>query len=220
MPSNQHDVFVNSEGDRWFDRNRRALEAADLGGDLPLRLLETYGVRPRSVVEIGASNGFRVEEIRRRYGSRAVAVEPSALAVEDGRTKYPEVEFVQADASHIPIDDSFDLVIVHFVFHWIDRNYLFQTFAEVDRLLSDGGLLVIGDFLPSGPRKVPYHHLPEQAVFTFKQDYALPFLASGLYSLVAMLSADHATKRLSPDVADHDRVGVWLLRKSVSGLYL
>src|SRR2546426_5441653 len=95
----QGTVFLESEADRWFERNRRALEHFDPGADVPLRLLELYGMRPKRVVELGASNGFRVAAIQERYGTRAVAVEPSRKAIDDGKRRYPAVEFHQALAS-------------------------------------------------------------------------------------------------------------------------
>ena len=58
----QDRVFSDSEGDRWFARNRRALNAFDASAD-SARLLELYSLWSYSVLEIGAANGFRLAAI-------------------------------------------------------------------------------------------------------------------------------------------------------------
>jgi SAM-dependent methyltransferase len=215
----QDQIFVEKEGNQWFRRNQAALEKLDPSADLPLRLLELYGVRPRRVLEVGAANGFRLAALAQRYGAHAVGCEPSADAIAAGRDRYPGIEFVQGQASKLPVAGPFDLVIVNFVFHWIDRSLLLTSVAEVDRVLEDGGLLLIGDFFPSNPLKVRYHHLPEVRVFTYKQDYAAVFLASGLYQSVCLLTADHSSRALKAEVSEDHRIATWLLRKGLGEVY-
>jgi hypothetical protein len=67
---------------------------------------------------------------------------------------------------------------------------------------------------------VHYHHLESEQVFTYKQNYAATFLASGLYHPVALLTAHHANTQLRADVAESERIGVWLLRKELQAHYL
>jgi len=216
----QDNVFMQSEGDRWFARNRSALNEFDAVADLPLRLLSLYDLRPASALEIGAANGVRLAEIHRRTGARVVAVEPSAQALIEGKVAYPSVSFVRGAAHSIPLQQNFDLVIVNFVFHWIDRINLLRSVAEVDRLVRDDGWLIIGDFHPSNRIQVPYHHLKDENVFTFKQNYAETFLASGLYHPVCLLTADHSAKRLKPAVGEGERIGAWLLQKSLRNHFI
>ena len=181
----QDDIFRQTEGDRWFARNRGALGAFDPSLDLPLRLLELYDMHPRSVIEIGAANGFRLGAIERRSGARCVALEPSADAIRDGQARFPALTFIRGSADSVPVKESFDLVIVNFVFHWIDRVSLLRSVGEVDRLISDGGFLIIGDFQPANFMRARYHHLKESEVYTYKQDYAALFESAGLYHPVA-----------------------------------
>jgi len=217
--ADQSEVFAESEGDRWFERNCVHLEECDVARDLPLRMMELYQIKPESVLEVGASNGCRLAAIGQRYSARTVAVEPSMAAIRDGRQRFESVRFVRATADRIDLDETFDLIIVHFVLHWVDRSRLFQTFAELDRLLADGGHLIIGDFDPDRPLRVGYHHLPDGQVFTYKQNYAASFLASGLYRQVGVLSADHADQRLVADVTSNERIAVWLLQKRSAGFH-
>jgi SAM-dependent methyltransferase len=216
----QDSIFSQFEGDRWFDRNRGALGNFDSSTDLPLRLIDLYRLAPARVLEIGAANGFRVATVHERTGAEAVAVEPSARAVLDGQENFPGVSFVRGTARAVPLRTTFDLVIVNFVFHWIDRRNLLEVAAETDRLVAEGGFLIIGDFYPTNQLQVRYHHLQDREVYTYKQNYAGTFLASGTYHPVALLTAHHADKRLSAEVAESDRIGAWLLRKELTSHYL
>jgi hypothetical protein len=83
----------------------------------------------------------------------------------------------------------------------------------------DGGFLVIGDFYPSNFTKVRYHHLPDDEVYTYKQDYAAIFVVSGLYSHVCLLTGDHSSVGLESEVPEDRRTGTWLLHKSLEEQY-
>lgn len=213
----QDEMFLAAESDRWFERNQAAL-GKDLDADLALRLLSLYRLKPQSVLEVGAANGYRVAEIAKRTGAHATAVEPSLLALADGRAKYGQVSFHQGSARQLPVDGPFELVIVNYVFHWIDRVNLLRSVAEIDRVTADGGWLLIGDFHPWLPTRNKYHHLPDAAVYTYKQSYADIFLASGIYQSVAQLSANE--RELQADASDDRRSAVSLLRKRLAGGYV
>lgn len=216
----QDNLFLESEGDRWFERNRAALYEFDAAADWPLKLVDMYKLQPESALEIGAANGFRLAALNHRTGARVVAVEPSAQAILEGKASFPTVSFVRGTAHSVPLQERFDLVIVNFVFHWIDRAHFLRSVAEVDRLVNDGGYLIIGDFHPSNQVRVPYHHLVDQLVYTYKQDYAATFIASALYHPVCLLSGDHHGKKLCASAPENDRIGVWLLRKELREHYL
>ncbi len=220
MATTQDQAFADFEGDNWFKRNRKALECWDPTKDLPLRVIELYQLRPASVLEIGAANGFRLEEIRKRWGSRVVAVDPSAEAIRDGAKRFPSVEFHRGRAAAVPLREHFELIVVNHVFHWIERASLIASVAEVDRLLVDGGFLVIGDFCPAVPTKVRYHHLLGEHVYTFKQDYASLFLSSGVYRSICVITAEHTQKTLTAHVREQNRIGAWLLQKSLEDTYV
>jgi SAM-dependent methyltransferase len=215
----QDEIFVDSEGDRWFARNQGKLQKFDPDHDPVIRMMELYALRPQKVVEVGAANGFRLAAIASRFGSKVVGVEPSIKARRDGERRFPHVEFVDGTAAAIPLDRDYDLAIVNFVFHWIDRGNLLRSVAEVDRILRERGYLIIGDFYPANPTRVRYHHLSERAVFTYKQDYSAVFTASGQYQLIAFLSGRHSSQVLEADVLDEHAYGTWLLQKRPRQLY-
>ncbi len=218
--SDQDKLFAGSEGDQWFLRNQQALEHFDPDTDILLKLMALYHLRPRKALEVGAANGSRLAAIAARHGSKVTAVEPSPEAIRHGKASFPAVEFVMGTAASIPLQTSFDLIIVNSVFHWVDRTSLLRSIAEIDRLLEDGGFLLLGDFLPSNLLKVPYHHVKDRDIYTYKQSYSAAFLASGLYQLLALLTWDHASRSLAPDAPEDDRFGTWLMRKSLTDLYV
>lgn len=216
MPK-QDAVFSSGEGDQWFQRNQVALNRANAGETDPvLRVIGWTGLKPVKVIEIGASNGFRLNLLRQRYGCDVTAVEPSARAIEQGRSAFPEVRFFQGVASAIPVaeDGAFDLVIVNAVLHWVDRSTLLRSCAELDRLVADGGFLVIGDFFPPSPERVQYHHRSDVELYTYKQNYPEIFLATRLYTQFASVVVDHEGWVNHPDIAPRDRFQISVLKKT------
>ncbi len=202
-------------------RNRAFLQSRHaVSTDIPLRLVKKIKPRPRQVLEVGASNGFRLAEIQKRYQSRVTALEPSAQAIADGRKRFPKIRFVKGVGHKLPFTDgAFDLVIVYFVFHWIDRRNLLKTASELDRVLKPGGHLILGDFLPASPARIRYHHLRNKEVFTYVQNYPALFLASNLYSLQNFVVANHSTRQAGRRVPANRRMGIALLKKDFIANY-
>jgi SAM-dependent methyltransferase len=136
----------------------------------------------------------------------------------------------------------FRLAILSFVLHWIDREALLRVAAEVDALVEDGGYLIVSDFLPDRPTKVPYHHAKGAEIFTYKQDYAALFEATCLYKRVRGLVFDHdepskafevsgklsdlAIDKEGPlasafaEIGESARAAAWVLEKSSGDLYV
>ena len=218
----QNDVFTTGEADAWFERNAHVMQArTDAERDPILKVLLQYGVRPAAVLEIGASNGYRMHLMDEVFGSQCTAIEPSVKAVEDGRSRFPGVKFDIGLASPLPYESAaFDCVIVCCVFCWIDRSVLLQGVAEADRVLKPGGHLIIGDFHPLRPERVRYHHRSDVEVFTYKQDYAAIFRAANTYELLAAEVCEHGIFEPRPEIPPHDRFGVTLLRKELDRSYL
>jgi SAM-dependent methyltransferase len=218
MRLDQGEVFARYECDRWFGRNKAALDGLDLREDFPLKIMELYRLKPQRVLEIGAANGYRLAAIAERTGAETVGVELSAAAVRDGKARFPQVEFVQAAAHAIPLEKPFDLVIVNGLFYIVDRALLLRSMAEIDRLTAEGGFLILGDFLPAGLLKVRYQHV-EGEIYSYKQDYSAAFTATGLYHSVSLLTASYQSRRLDPAAGENDRFCVSLLRKTLRDHY-
>lgn len=217
----QGPLFVRSESDRYFERNQSAYAQIDPDRDLPLRVLDLYGLTPRSVLDVGAANGVRLAALCRRTGARGVALEPSWNALMDGKARFPNISFTRGVADRLPFaDGSFDLVAISYVLHWIDRGRLLAAATELDRVLQDRGVLLLVDFHPSNLTRVPYHHVASGEVYTFKQNYGALFVATGLYHEIAHLTTASESGALVQDAAEWNRCGVWLLRKDLGSQYV
>ena len=208
-------IFQESEGDNWFNRNREHLERRGVMTDWPLKLIARHRMSPKRVLEVGASFGWRLSDIRKNYHSYCLGVEPSRKAIAFGRSHYKDISFRRGLMHRLPIHShkTFDLIIVSFVFHWVDRSTLLRSMSEIDRCLSPGGHLIIADFLPRRPTKKPYHHLPGKRVFTYKQDYAKMFCFSGLYIEQDRVVFHHATLREGGRIPSAERAACVLLQK-------
>lgn len=178
---NQEEIFNSSEGDEWFLRNEPRL---DLKGDLPLKLIEMYGLKPKRTIEIGASNGYRLNAL----GGDLYAVDPSEKAIADGRKKYPQIHFEKATISDMKTSGKFDLVIIYSVLHWVDRENLLDNIAKIDKLV--GEYLILGDFQTPIPFKRKYKH--HEGVYTYKLDCKKIFLATGMYKEIATICKEDA----------------------------
>lgn len=216
---NQNKIFLETEGDNWFIRNKQAISDTPHARkkDWVSVMLDKYKIKPRRILEIGCSNGWRLEALRKKYKAECVGIEPSLKAINDGKKRYPALKLQRGLASKLPITEVFDLVIVSFVFHWVGREELLQSVAEVDRVVEDNGLIIISDFAPNAPIRVPYHHLPNKDVYTYKMDYAKIFTSTALYSLIARFTFNHSCDKLTAVVDASHRSDCVLLRKSLTG---
>ena len=218
----QDEFWSAEEGDRYYTRNRDVLKAKQAGTDPAIGLVRAHGLRPDHLLELGCADGWRLELLRRETGCHAVGVDASVGAIEAGRTDYPELELHVGTLAEVPIETRrFDLVILYFVFHWNARETLLRACAEVDRLVADGGHLIVGDFMPDRPQRRVYHHAAGKGVYTFKQDYAALFGASGLYHEIERVIFDATSKesRRDPEVHADNRGSCALLRKSLTEGY-
>lgn len=191
----QSEIFIHGEGAAWWERNKHKLPPED---DPVLDAIQTARMRPKNVLEVGCSNGWRLLHLQARYGCNIVGIEPAAV---------PEygAHVWRGTADNIPrMDAEFDVVIYGFCLYLVDRQDLFKVVAECDRVLQEGGYVVIHDFSTAVPHAVPYHH--KAGVMTYKMNYADLWVGNPAYRHV------YQQKRFDPSGDGHTSVVV--LRKS------
>jgi len=188
----QADIFLKSEGNAWLARNLAKLTGQN---DPVLEIIRTCELKPASVLEIGCANGWRLDILREKFQCMVTGVDPAT----------PNRPFIlKGTADKLPIKNMrFDLVIYGWCLYLCDREDLFKITAEGDRVLKDGGHLMIYDFKPMTAMKRFYKHHP--GVSTYKYDYSKLWLANPAYQL----------QHLWFKGSDQDCVGVWLLHKSI-----
>ena len=207
----QEDIFYNTEGDNWFHRNSDKIKGID--DDDIVEYLKENNLFPKKILEIGCANGYRLNMCLNKFKSECFGIEPSDSAVRDGNSSYPGIKIIRGLSHDLSFfeDANFDLVIVSFVFHWIDRRYLLKTISEIDRVLTDKGLLIVRDFDPPFSCKVKYHHLPNDNVFTYKQKYSDIFCSSNLYTSIFERQFMHNKDSIGPQ----DRCRFVVLKKKL-----
>lgn len=219
MNEPQDRIFARSEGDAWYLRNASHLMPGR--PDVLLGLLAASPVdtraRIRSICDVGCSNGDRLARFGRALPGAAAlcGFDASKVATSEGMALFPGLDLRQGLADDPPFKDQFDLVIVSFVLHWVDRSRLATAIAAIDGLVAEGGILLLADFLPDRPCARRYHHRQDVTVFTYKQDYSAAFTGLGLYQEAArrLYSHDDPTGAVAVS-SDQDRAMAALLVKS------
>jgi SAM-dependent methyltransferase len=136
----QADIFLESEGDAWFKRNREKLGVFDSVS----AIIEDMGLRPNSVLEIGCANGWRLAKLHDAYGCKVLGVDPSEQAGTEAAENGISVR--TATAEYLPTGEIFDLVIYGFCLYLTDPSDWLRIAAEADRVLAVGGHIIIHDF--------------------------------------------------------------------------
>lgn len=210
----QREAFLDGEGDRYFERNELALERCheramfNLDGDPVLRALQA--IQPRRLLEIGCATGWRLDIARRAWKTQGYGTDPSASAITHGRNRYPGTTLSAGTADRILFSDAFfDCVVFGFCLYLCDRADLFRIAAEADRVLADGGYLVVYDFCPPESYSRPYAH--RQGVLSYKMDHSRLWSWHPAYSLWCHDVTAH--EGASPEDPD-ERLAVTVLRKA------
>jgi len=219
---NQKNAFIDYEADAWFNRNQEIILNYSKDNDRVISVIKEYNLDPKSVLEIGCSAGYRLNGIKTLFDNCSVfGIEPSKQAINYGKLHFPDVGFINGTADDLNNfgNESMDIVIVGFVFYVIDRNIFFKVVAEIDRVLKNGGVLIIVDFFSETALKNVYQHIKQFSAFSFKQNYDEVFTSSKLYYLLDKSTWNHSEKVLDASDNYYDKYSISLLKKDVSASY-
>lgn len=211
----QKDVFLDSEGDAWFERNSRAATAREFPAGDPLlaemiHLVEPAATADARVLEIGCGEGARLQWLAAQRGCECSGIDPSARAVEAAVKR--GVHAQRGTAEQLPFEDSaFDIVAFGFCLYLCDREDLFRIASEADRVLRSPGWLLIYDFFSEEPKRREYHH--RSGLFSHKMDYRRLFSWHPAYTNSSHKVLHHVTGTYTDD--RDEWVGVSVLRKHV-----
>lgn len=187
----QAEAFFKGEGNAWLRRNTSKLP---IENDLVLGAMDEMvgNFEGQHVLEIGCANGWRLKELQKRYKIVPYGIDPSDQAIAAAKKKGIEAERGFAHSINYAAS-TFDMVIYGFCLYLVDRSALFRSIAEGDRVLKDGGLMIVYDFSTPMPCKNKYEH--KEGLWSYKQDYTAMFTASPTYHrLITKVHLDGQTQ--------------------------
>jgi len=174
-------------GDNWLKRNK-----ADLGKHDPVcALLDDMSIilAGCKVVEIGCADGWRLKKLQHKYACQVIGLDPSRLACTEALT-HNGVLVRQGIAAALPWpgEGLFDLVIMGFCMWMTEPSEWFRNVSESDRVLKDGGYLIIHDYSEVRPLRHRYNYDSESAghndVWCYFFDWTKLWLVHPAYSVV------------------------------------
>lgn len=171
----QKNIFLQSEGDAWFERNHRVIQERDYEKDdivvaalVEISKLPKFKKEKLRILEVGCGEGRRLNWLAEHLGCQVYGVDPSAKAIQQACLR--GVNAQQGTADHLPFESGiFDIIIFGFCLYLCDQEDLFKIAAEADRILKSDAWLLIRDFYSPTPVKHDYHHKP--GVYSTKMDF-------------------------------------------------
>jgi ubiquinone/menaquinone biosynthesis C-methylase UbiE len=212
----QREVFLDGEGDAWYQRNsasagQRRLPEGDPLLTQILALSAPAATEGASILEIGCGEGIRLGWLKENRGCTCYGVDPSARAVTAASQR--GVLAQTGTAEQLPFEDAtFDVVAFGFCLYLCDREDLFRIACEADRVLKSPGWLVIYDFFHPTPTRREYHH--RAGLFSYKMDYRSLFTWHPGYATFAHKVFHHTSHDFTDD--RNEWVAVSVLRKQLS----
>ena len=210
----QKSVFLEGEGDAWFQRNLKAdvdqvaswIEQDPLG-DLVENLPLATGPEI-SVFEVGCGQGLRLAQLNKIKGWSVAGLDPSKNAISSFKDAGYEGFVGTADA--LPIaDNSVDLLIFGFCLYLCDRDDLFLVASEANRVLKPQSWLAIIDFWSPNQITNKYHH--NSSINSYKDNFPSMFNWNPSYTITDHRLRHHITNGYTDD--PHEWVATTLLRK-------
>jgi ubiquinone/menaquinone biosynthesis C-methylase UbiE len=195
----QKSEFLKGEGDAWFQRNSGKFDSRH---DPAIAGLLELGQLPRRVLEIGCADGRRLSAIRETFSSECHGIDPSSDAIRNAKSRDKDLNVSVGTADRLSFSDSqFDLVIFGFCLYLCDVADHFVIASEANRVLADGGVLVVYDFSSPIPFKNEYSH--KSGISSYKMDWAKMFTWHPSYRLVTRRyhEASTAGYRFAPNEA-------------------
>jgi ubiquinone/menaquinone biosynthesis C-methylase UbiE len=192
----QSDIFRDGEAEEWLARNYNQLHNKE--DDPVIDAIINAKIKPTTALEVGCSNGWRVKLMKRKLACDAYGIDPMF------KTKLWNCSYGTADDLSRFASERFDLLVYGWCLYLCDREDLFKIVCEGDRVLQDGGFLIVYDFHVARPYKKKYKH--KTGVFSFKMDHAQLWLANPNYRLVSRQLFENGDNRTS----------ITIIRKSIS----
>ncbi len=214
----QKHIFLNSEGDSWFDRNK---DTPYKGKNTGLDFFIPFINKKNKILEIGCSNGNNLNYLNDKlpdYELDLCGIDPSKKSIESGNQMYQKINLKVGTSDQLEYDDNFfDIVICGFCLYLVDRNLIFRTVSEIDRILIEGGYLIIVDFDVPSPLSNNYIHY--EGIKSYKNNYSKFFTGGGHYTVIGKKTYSHENKESFHKTIDERVSSTILYKELITDIY-
>jgi SAM-dependent methyltransferase len=195
----QKEIFLKTEGDKWYQRNLKALDERDYNLDVVANYVRNiFPNHNCRILEIGCSSGQRLKYLANQ-GYTVQGIEPSEIAVKKAASDGLNVFQGTADDLKVA-DKSIDVLIFGFCLYLADPADYFKIASESYRVLSNDGIIIINDFAPKVHYKNKYVHL--DGVNSYKFDFTSILLTHPHLVLKSKTTEIHSN--LKEDINNQD----------------
>jgi ubiquinone/menaquinone biosynthesis C-methylase UbiE len=116
----------------------------------------------KKILDVGTGNGHFIKMIASVYDGyeEMIGIDTADIAISTSEKNFSDerIRFVQADAYHTDFpDDSFDMICISNTIHHLQSIDL--LFKELERLLSDGGIIMVNEMISNGLNKRQKGHM-------------------------------------------------------------
>lgn len=140
--------------------------------------------RGSSILDLGCGNGALTKALSEK-GFVVAGLDASGELLEIARKNYPELTFLQGDATEFTLENPVDAVFSNAVFHWISKEDQMAMLSCVQRALKPGGQFVF-EFGGCG-NNARIHQALAQAFAEYGYSYEMPFYFPGIGEYAPMV---------------------------------
>jgi len=180
MAIKQREIFLKSEGDKYYERNKGLLYNEN---DLIFKKIIQLNKKKRikNLLEIGCGDGFRLKLIYEELKINCFGIDPSQKAVKNFDN--PNIKITQGTAEKLKFKSKkFDVLIFGFCLYLVDIEDLIKVVHEADRVLTNNSYIIIYDFYSKKSKTLPYKH--NNKIKVHKYDFSKIFLWNPKYRLI------------------------------------
>lgn len=157
----QKKIFLEYEGDNYYERNKKKLFNKDYAKDKVVILVKSLIKSKRkkvNILDIGCCSGLKLNYLEKNFSNiGAYGIDPSRKAILSNNNKKINLKISTADK--IPFKVRFDIVILSFCLYLCDDDDLFKISSEVYRVLNKNSYIIIEDFIK---KKITYNNYKHQ----------------------------------------------------------
>lgn len=125
----------------------------------------------KSILDLGCGNGALTKKLS-DLGASVIGMDASPELLEIAKKNYPELNFLQGDATQFTLDEKVDGIFSNAVFHWIDKELQKDMLNHAAQALKFGGEFVF-EFGGHGNNK-KIHRALEEVFHDCGLEYEMP----------------------------------------------